>query len=468
MVVRHVALGLGCFVCVGCTSLTPHQVLNKPPREIPELEDGQSVAQLTEQGIHIIRSEITDYKPLDCAPIARMRENYVGYATRRPAISIYGAGMQTSGHNPYAANFQKYDSALRKCQSAQQSYREGAVRLVAVNTTGPVVPIDVVARTGFDQAAGNGHIKTQAVMQGGQDHSCFALQDWHGRLLPVRTDQTDPYRFRYDTARKAVIQQNAQSTRSSSRSTLADVRASHRELKSRLESNTAFVSGQCIKPAQRPIPPKPTNVMSAEKVEYHSVGGCMKQIYSTFKNSEASDAFGRYGLYREMDLARTWSVNKGYNESSCGLNHLSQSEMQNAGISVWSANIGLRRSAADSIKSLYDRCIIRAQTSCGGEMIAWEVLRELIVAEPGELMASCESDAAKMEVMEALLTATEVAIKSIEADMDATEAFAASLDTSMGDAATSRCTGPTADELELVSRDGLPPDGVVDLRSALR
>jgi len=451
-----------CVMTAGCSSLAPHTALDRPPRDIPQLEEGQTVAQLSPEGIHVTRSEVTDYKPLDCQPIAEMRDMFANQMRAGSPITVFGAGMRSYGQpTTGVSNFQKFDSALRRCRAAQTSYRQGAVRLVRVNTEGPLFAKATAGQSGFTDHSRAAFVRVAATKADTNDHSCYALQDWHGRFLPVRSDADDPYRFRFDVPRRAYLESTAQGKVTEAKVTLTDLQQKQASTKRALRREKAFQDGQCVRPAQEPIPPRPTDVMAPDKVEYHAVGGCMKQIYATFKHSEASDAFGRYGLYKEMDLARKWSTERGYNESSCGLNNLRPSEMQAEGLSVWASNLGLRAPAAASIKALYDTCVMRARYACNGKLLSWKSQRAWIIAAPEQALQSCTKKLMELTVYDVGVPMAEKSLDQAQAEQRATLVRTRSMNRSTGDAALSRCSASPSRAMQVTSEDGLPTADVI-------
>lgn len=420
-----------------CATLLPELALQKPPRDVEAVPQGAEVAFVGPRSIMVSRNSYTDYEPVSCDAIEQMFESYAmqagvrasGYMRAQPGSVVY-------------QGYHRYADALNECRQRQSQYQSGALKLVRVTQQGTQVTGTVVAHTGF--VNGNyAEFSAEQLASAASTGSCFALQDWHGRFLPVREDPNDPYAFRYEVHQELAGNQRAMTALTQAQTRLDEARSLALRSAATLSTNRAFQNQRCVEPAARTIPPRPAG-MSSEEMTLHSVGGCVDQLFMAFSDTEASTALRRTQRYRDLDLWQEWRREGGYRDSDCGLNNLRSAELQQTGWSVITRALVGDRYSSDSLNGLLDRCIARAKQRCNGPLLAWEAERRAILLEPGAQMRQCREAVGNRDRAARLIPEAEAAVEHARSNAQRARATLASNAAELQNVAAHRCTVPGA------------------------
>lgn len=149
---------------------------------------------------------------------------------------------------------------------------------------------------------------------------------------------------------------------------------------------------QCTAPAQRPIPPRPTNIMSARDVEYNANGSCWDLLARRHDRNMVANAIVAYD---RDDRIRTdftqWSSSR--NKASCSLSYTHsdfEDQMIRGACSVGAAFFS-DVYCYQAIRQRFDQCRVAVRQSCGGEEAAYEQRVAEIRREPGEALRQCNT-----------------------------------------------------------------------------
>ena len=182
----------------------------------------------------------------------------------------------------------------------------------------------IVTTAPFNQNAKKLTIPFQA-NSGLKNASCFMLTDAFNRPVAVR-DASHQERFLFSApflTEKSKLTAATQAQHSVE-SNHASLSAQMEKAKTKLVGSGAFSNGQCVKPAQAPIPPKPQGY-DRNQIYTQANGGCTDMLIRRFGQNDALNAFTRLSWDQKLLDWKRWSNNPAQKDS-CAVNLISQAE----------------------------------------------------------------------------------------------------------------------------------------------
>lgn len=222
--------------------------------------------------------------------------------------------------------------------------------------------------------------------------SCFVLKDDANSPIAIRPNEEgiNKYAFRHivnEFASKVAV---AEKDLQTAESTVSNLKENLRQLETGFYSQKAFKNGQCVKPAQRRIPPAPAK-LDPKLVELNAHGHCFVMIGSRIEGgtNALSTALASSGSYDVVQDANLWMRSPSKRLSCANTAH---SRWDSGSCKVWGI---FGRLATEALQSCYSEnvqaCINRSKSNCNDEYYRWQRKRDRIVNEPIKQLQSCQN-----------------------------------------------------------------------------
>ena len=175
-----------------------------------------------------------------------------------------------------------------------------------------------------------------------------------------------------------------------------------------LQTNPAYQNGQCITPAQQPIPPRP-QTMSMEEAQFQADGACFDMIASRHDVRSAGDAMGAIGRRDVIYTHREWVKKR---PAAC-----SRVEMTQVGSFI--CEIGrkggmLVHFSRFCLQTFVDQCTAKVLSSCAAPLLAWENKVRAIQAAPQQQRQQCEEIVGNLVQQQSLIPRYSQAIEQLK------------------------------------------------------
>ncbi len=349
-------------------------------------------------------------------------ESFVGAECIKHLKAKDGFIRRVKDQQPCQANIRYHPNMIRICQQKaikirerQQKDQECQQRVQAYNNQGLWLrtasagmtadfasSMLVVSSASFNKSTKKLIMTFQANPQA-QNISCFVLTDAFNKPVPVR-DKSYKERFMFTApflTEKSRVSAASQAQRS--------VESSHASLTSQLENaktkllrSGVFKDGQCVKPAQEPIPPKPQGY-DRNQIYIQANGGCTDMLIRRFGQNDTLNAFTRLSWDQQLLDWKRWSNNRNA-QDACGKNLMSQAEtsITKIGCSLFFKNELLPACIQES----YNTCMSIAKRRCAGPIQSWERQVRRIKNAPDEKQQACYEAARELVALSEKLDVT--------------------------------------------------------------
>ena len=349
-------------------------------------------------------------------------ESFVGAECIKHLKAKDGFIRRVKDQQPCQANIRYHPNMIRICQQKaikirerQQKDQECQQRVQAYNNqglwlraAGAGMTADfasnmlVVSSASFNKSTKKLTMTFQANPQA-QNASCFVLTDAFNKPVPVR-DKSYKERFMFTApflTEKSRVSAASQAQHSVE-STHASLTSQLDKAKAKLIRSGAFKNGQCVKPAQDPIPPKPKGY-SANEVYAQANGGCTDMLIRRFGQNDTLNAFTRLSWDQRLLDWKRWSNNRS-TQDECGKNLMSQAEtsITKIGCSLFFKDELLPACIQES----YNTCMRVAKRRCAGPIQSWERQVRRIKNAPDEKQQACYEAAREIVALSEKLDVT--------------------------------------------------------------